>query len=1321
MKSKLFKKIIAGVSSIAMLATMSIVPITAEADSSVIYERGTTTAWSESDLSDWTLSGNAEATPTINATYGLYADNNQTGSVTKTFEYSDSAVITYDVDFYTVSSTGRTTNYAYVKFGSDVAVGWNSNYNLYYSVDGGATYDGTAVKTIGKVGGTTNIKAVINTSSNVLVSLSIDGTEVERAANTVLTDSTYNTVSMGFTRGGSVNWKTQYALTNINISEVVDTTVYHVVTYDVDGTTTSESVAEGDYAANIPETEKTGYLFKGWAKDGDNENLLSTDDVNALEITDDISLVAVFEKDADYIEPIVSAKISGPASMTIGADADTAAANEYTITLTGELGTVITKENLDSRVTDFKIDWDVQGFKTENDFADNSYCDYYGGFESKTTDDVNAVFNLRKNASMNFFGLMTATVTYNGSTVKATMPVAAISDTDVSSNQILPKAGYPSDFADYALALNGYTISSETYGAGNDVIAGDWIMSGSDSSKSATIIREGDEGYMRVEAGTLKKSHMVTNKITSPATQAIFAQDVRFNTAGGTITLTAGYPIWSSNSSYGLAASISFDGTNITLNDTAVAKDDTAVVFGTGVWYKLVLSIDKTNETAFVNAYNADGELLGTTGNVKWSASCTPTYYSIGIGNSNTGSIDFNNCNAYYPTADEKTYTLISTLDTLSIPNGDSAELKATLQTADGYDLTGLATWTVLEEDMQEGVIITPDETDSHKATVTLSDAASAGTATVQVNIGGFTKTIELNITSSAESIKFTESKSSISIPLDTTKTEEVTYNAIVVDGEGKDLDRKVAYAVYDKTNSDPYVLPAGIAFDPATGKLTIKAAAKACTFVVRATSTNTDGETISRAVKVTVHGLAFDFGAGTDGDVVEGYTAVSPDTGYTETRGYGITGTVTTGGTASLEDATTDYLEGAMTFKANVQPGKLYTVEITYRGTLNAEPVNNELTAYTLGTNTSLASATYTVPVIDDVLELIVKDSSDDNGTYTAQIASIVITKNADKEANAKPSLYVIGDSTLSNNGSWGYWLSHNTDKFTELYDIADIHICGRGGSNLSKYYTSGDFLSKILLNVKPGDVVSLGNMGTNGGASALFEENVNYYLDAAEALGAKIILHSYSPHGAVGNYTGCYDSDTQTFTGYRQDSYDNIIRAVAAERAENDENYLGFVDIGKRADAAFNAYVDDYAANGYESRDAAAKAIIACFPDHNHYNTLAAELMVAGYGEAKGTADGYLTILSKYVDNKPIDPPAPTVGMKYENGVITILTDKSYENASVYVVTYNTDGSLASVKAVTKTLKSNESEKIEMEVLDGAKIMLWNGNTPIFDALEV
>ena len=448
-----------------------------------------------------------------------------------------------------------------------------------------------------------------------------------------------------------------------------------------------------------------------------------------------------------------------------------------------------------------------------------------------------------------------------------------------------------------------------------------------------------------------------------------------------------------------------------------------------------------------------------------------------------------------------------------------------------------------------------------------------------------------------------------------------------MVNGDGEDLHRDVTLAVYDRTNTAPYTLPDGIIFDAETGTLTVSASATACIFTIRATGQNTEGETISRGITVTVHGLAFDFG--TDEGLAEGYTAITSTTAYNDTTGYGITGSPVAGGTPSEDNADSDYLEGNMVFKAKVQAGKLYTVDITYRGSILAEPVNAELTGYTIGSQETLAKVTYTVPVIDDVIELNVTGI---NGE-TAQIASIVITKQADKTPAGKPTLFTVGDSTISNNGSWAYYITHNMDAYTDLYAVVDFQNNGRGGSNLHEYYNSGDFYNRILTQVKPGDIMMIGDMGTNGNGSALYEDNFNYFIDAAEALGAKIIINSYSPHGAVGDYTWCYDAESHTFTGYRQEEYDNIVRKIAEERSESDENYIGFVDIGKMADASYNNYIRDYEKNGYESIDAAAQAIISCFSDHNHYSGLASQLMNDGYGDSKGTVKTIIELVNAYL----------------------------------------------------------------------------------------
>ena len=221
----------------------------------------------------------------------------------------------------------------------------------------------------------------------------------------------------------------------------------------------------------------------------------------------------------------------------------------------------------------------------------------------------------------------------------------------------------------------------------------------------------------------------------------------------------------------------------------------------------------------------------------------------------------------------------------------------------------------------------------------------------------------------------------------------------------------------------------------------------------------------------------------------------------------------------------------------------------------------------------------------------------------------------------------------------------------------------------------------------IYPGDIVMFGNNGTNGMGSS-FEADVNYYLDAAEAMGAKIIINSYTPHGAVGDYVGCYDSATNTFDGYRKDSYDVIVRKVAEERAKTDDNYLGFVEIGKNADAAFNAYVADYANNGYASADAAAQAIIKCFSDHNHYKDLATTLILNGYGDVKGVVEQLVTILTA-TPKITCDQIIAT----YENGVVTGVTINrgvEVEDATMSVVTDN--------GVTTKTMYWTTVEEMEI-----------------------
>lgn len=1106
--------------------------------------------------------------------------------------------------------------------------------------------------------GWTHAKAIMDfTEHNVTITLSSHDGETVYFDNKVpmgTTDLKIGKLLICEARKNTVTFGIDNILVRSYDSSLDAGNTYYKVTYDVKGEKSEETVKENTSPLNIPDLTNYGYIFKGWQVNDDTENLI--DDLKEYKIIADTKFTAIYEKDTEYIEPIISAEIKGNQIMIFGDSPDIAAENKYTLTLTGQNGTIITADTIDSRIDDFNIEWDIDGFKTVNDT--DKYCDSYGEFAEHTNTATEVLFMLRQ-CDFNFYGKLNATVTYNGETIEASMYVAATGDKSMADNQILPEAGYPSDFDEYPDSLVGYTTLKDTYG-GNDIMVGGWGMSGSDSG-DAVIMKEENNKFLRINCPTSSKSHMFTNSIDTPQKQIIFEQNIRFN-GNGCITLTSKQPYWTDKEGYTTPVTLEFDGTTIKLNGIAIKNNDIDVTVNKGKWYKIVLSADKTTESCFVKVYDLNGQFVGETDSIAWTENSEPTYYSIGFANKQTGTVDFDAYKAYYPAADISTYTLNISQETLSIPNKDTATLSASVKSKEGYNITGAAEWSILEDDMQD-IIITPDVVDSHKATITLGEGASAGEATVQVNIGGYTKTIKLNITDSAESIKFTSSQGSLAIPLDEKSVNTAKYSAAVINGDGMDLNRNVSLEIYDKNNVNKYNLPDGISFDASAGTISVTSAAVPCVFTVRATGESSDGKMLSRSVKVTVHGLSFDFGSGADESVADGYTDINPLTTYTVSRGYGIEGSAKAEGTPSIDNAKSDYLSGDFTFKAKVTKGKHYRVKIAFSGDLVSEYVSEALsghertlaaegtthTGYTVKTE-EITEQVYDIPVVDDVMDL--KFSG-------ARVAYISIEK-VEKTAAEKPNIWSVGDSTIGNSGSYAYNLARDQANYPELTALADYHNNGKGSRNLKTYYTQG-WLDNILINIRPGDIVTIGNMGTNpGGMSGTqFKAPLDYYVDACLAMGAKVILTSYTPHGCVEGYEYVYDKTTHTFHGCREDAYDSLgIRVIYKER-KDDPDILGFIDIGLNADNAFNEYVADYAKNGYENEDAAAKAIMDCFGDHNHYGNggrsqLAGDLMLNGYGTAPGIVSELVRVLTESTNK-----PCVKIEAEYDdNGTLVNLT---------------------------------------------------------------
>ncbi|MCD8180130.1 MAG: hypothetical protein LUF26_01435 [Firmicutes bacterium] len=1227
-----------------------------------------------------------------NSDIDLYFNfTNTSGSGTRTTYYIfDDAAQTLNDDNQAVmefdfNSKGTGSHITIMDTASKSTPIGNGNYdstyifNLYQTADGVAvnTVDGTntSVLTSGYTAGNwAHVKAVMDFTNHTvtLTITSLDGNTTYLAETQVAMGSTSATAVRGVHIAEPRNVSASVSVDNFMVRDVIDgdiSGVYYSATFDVDGTTTILSALSGECLESVPDTDKTGYIFNGWLKDDDTETLYSTEDVLATPLTANVKYTASYSADEDYIEPMVSLEFSSfPTNgiPTAGEDADTAADNEIAVKIVGELGTDLTA-NPDSRVTDLDVDWEFLGFRdiaskayegsdsATTDSADsNIYCDSYAEVIYDDDDPTTVNFAL-KSQSFNFYGLVKATVTYNGETLTITEPMAIIPDTTSDTGSYLPKAGYKyvADANNYSDDIVGYqaTTSSDNKSA-TDIITGDWAAYGGNSGRGLYIQSDDDGKFFKLKSTGTNSSSFAVNKLDSaPTGQVIITQDVRFYNSGSSILFKQDNPVtWSDNAT---AISFNFTGSAFNLNG-----GDTICSATTGKWYTVVLSADVTSKLCYAKVYDKEsGELLGEFDTLSFvnTGATAPVYLCYRTPDSSQGELDFNDVQMYIPTISDDDFTITAADTTISIPKAEDDESSTTTITAkalstEGYDMIGEATWAFADSVTDTtGLTITPDSTDTHTATLTVDYGAPSGELPINVTIGGVTKTITLNLTSSQDSVQFTSGATSIAIPLTDGTSEEYTYAAKVVgpseDDEDTTIDiegKTITYSVYDKNNVNEITssMPTGITFDAETATLTVSSDATATVIYIRATSTNRNEETITRALKVTIHGLAFDFGTSDDGAVVEGYTAVTASTTYSESAGYGIeSGSPTAAGTASEDDATSDYLTGTFTFKANVTAAKVYTVTVTYSGSLTSEYVSSDLSGYILldddgNAPTELTELKFDIPVIDDVLDLTFSGGS---------VASIVIEKQADKQAGGTPNIYTIGDSTIANNGSWAYVLYNNYSTYAgdTLANVATFTNNGRGGRNLCTYYTNGELKDRILTQIRPGDYVMIGDMGTNGMGSS-FEDDFNYYIDACEAMGAKVILNSYTPHGALtgGGYESGYDSDTNTFTSYRTDSYDVIVRSIYAERSDAsdeayDENVIGFVDIGKMADAAFNAYVADYETNGYESADAAAQAIIACFSDHNHYSNaiLACQLMLSGYGtgdDAKGIVQSLYEIVS-------------------------------------------------------------------------------------------
>lgn len=948
-----------------------------------------------------------------------------------------------------------------------------------------------------------------------------------------------------------------------------------------DGTSEfSQYVYTGESVVNIPDMSLYGESFEGWSVNGE---VKTTAELENLPITADTIITAKISD--DYIENIASVEFNDfptNSQLAMGDNGDTYADNNISLKITGERGTSIVS-NPDERVKDYKIDWKFDGFRIKGGKPTGEtgfiYCDSYGLCE--VTDKAQTSVNFKlKNTAENYYGRVTATVTYNNKTISVSKPLVLLADTTNDGNTIIPKCGYTADYNNYDNALIGYTAAKD------DVLTGGWSTDGSDTSY--IILNSDDTGkYLSLTRDLAGNSSYIYNEVGNITSQTVFSQDVRFgmdanieygeDTAKGTVT---GF-----NST---AFTLSLSGQKFTLNGSTVCNGEK------NKWYHIEITADPTTKLCFAKIYNlsSDGDYsdeipIAVTKTVSFNDDYTSgKYYRIVLSKDKNNAVDINNVKVKTVKIDENSINIVAP-ETITIPTSGTAtaEISVSAKVLGGDDAIGKASWELADETVT-GINI--ESKDSKSAVITVDSSSSSGDLPIRVTINGTSVIKKIRLIGTKNNIAFTSSPLGVMIP--TSGSKDYTYTAELRDGNGERVDSEVSYLLYNSDNTE-VLNTSGISISN-SGVLTVTSSVNPQTVYVRAVS-----QDITKSVKVSIYGLKFDFGTGV---IESGYTPVTSQTIYSENLGYGIVGTV-----SDSDDKVSGSNFG---FKVKLEKGEVYEVTATYKGTVKCERIDTSLSGFER-TKSQLEEDVYNTALFGDgVLDITFSGEG--------EISSVSIEK-VERTANTKPAWWTIGDSTVQQNGSWAYTLNNTLSSYTKLNDtISAFYNSGQAGRQHKSYYSEGLF-NNVLCGIKPGDVVSISGMGTNDSTSTKeqFKNYNNAYIDALEDMGAYVILGSYTPTGNYGETQGkVYDSDNVLFKGIRTSNYDIAIREIYEER-KNDDKILGFIDIGRIADnlmtndvrTAYNLAIDSGKTEdeAHMSANEKANELMSMWKDYNHYYT--------------------------------------------------------------------------------------------------------------------
>ena len=287
-KTKFFKSL--------LVAAGLCVGASAWADATSIYERGTTTAWAATDISntEWVANGSTASISSGLAISGGNGDN----SIAKSISTKDGSKLVFTATWNTGSSTGNDGNYNYLRFGDVELQAWGQAQNSVIVIGGVSTTLASGVKADVRDNASWTVSITIDKAKgNVSYDITLPSSGKKTGTGT-LASTDFSSISMGFHKGGRTN-SNNSTLTSIEITEEEQdlTTASYTIKFLCGETVVKDEVTRSGVVGDpivLTDADKASVI-----KDG-NKYIYASDDINGRTIAKDVVVTVNFTKASKY-------------------------------------------------------------------------------------------------------------------------------------------------------------------------------------------------------------------------------------------------------------------------------------------------------------------------------------------------------------------------------------------------------------------------------------------------------------------------------------------------------------------------------------------------------------------------------------------------------------------------------------------------------------------------------------------------------------------------------------------------------------------------------------------------------------------------------------------------------------------------------------------------------------------------------------------------------------------------------------------------------------------------------------------------------------